>query len=379
MTRISTYQCFCILLALLSATVDAQPLIETQQSRRLYQFNNIVSANAAIGGQTLSRDAAIDGFAINDARDIAFVASWSDAGVERTAVFTRSRTVASSGDLIDGRRIARISPTSLSITNGGAVGYEAEVAYPNRPPVTAIFVDRHYKVDLAQSGLPTDFSVMDNGEIVLKAAVAAPAVPSPTDRITQNIRKLGPLQFPGPVWGPVSRSPIPNVNPNVLTQRQPQKPPAKAPTSPLRACTTPTEFPMPPAWGLGIGDEPGEIITSQVLDPPAKTKAYQSAFFGTLTAPYRLVQHSADCKPQIITIIDSAAQHRIEVWTADGLLTHTKPDGYLDLPGFSGHVLPAILGKGDLAPRMNRKREMLFKVMTESGGFALLLATPDKR
>jgi hypothetical protein len=361
-----------------------------QQPKPAYLFKTILSTGATVGGHRLSPTATFEGVGFNDASDVAFVVHWIEADRERSAVFTSKRFIAGDGDTLDGKPISRINGTALNLNSSGQVAFEA--VYGN-PAQTGIFVDRKFILALSVSGSNNDFSLNDDGSIVLNAATAAPVTPTPapgahpaTTNNTELQRGVG-LKVPRAVAGILygTNSPIRVVNPDVLlqpkppsTMRPPQSPQqAKSfPTPPVKPCAVP-EFPIPAEW-VAVGTDMKGPIASHIFDAPAKNRIYESRFFGPMGAPFRVIQFSADCKPLLIIVGDNFLKGRFEIWTPNGLFSRTVPEngGFLDLKGFTGRVLPDQLVRSDTPLRINRHGQVLVPVNFEPDGYALLLGTP---
>ncbi|HTX35088.1 MAG TPA: hypothetical protein VME43_08705 [Bryobacteraceae bacterium] len=354
------------------AAMPAIPAAPAQQAGGGYQFRPLVVTGAMIGGHTLDRGAVIDGVALNDSGDFAFVARWSEDGMERTAVFTSKRFVAGDGDVIDGKRIDRILGTSLSLNTGGTVAYEA--VYGGTPRITAIFVERKHKADLSQSGSPYDFALQDNGEIVLKAAAQAPAAPRQPTTL-QTAQNTGALAIFRSLEGRL-HSPIPLPDPSVgMSNPRPKSKTSagKAAVPTARPCPAPA-FPYPGSWNFG--DEMTGPISSHLYEEAPKTKPYESRYLGRLSATSRITQFNQECKPLLITIADTSQPDRFEIRTPNGLLTNTRADGFLDLNGYAGKALPDRLARVETPMRVNRSGAVLIPVRIAPERFAILLGTP---
>lgn len=81
------------------------------------------------GDHVIGQDTFLVALALGDSRkEEAFVARWLEPEREgiHSAVFTRSRCIASDGDIVDGKRISKILPNSLAVSSQhGLVAYEA--------------------------------------------------------------------------------------------------------------------------------------------------------------------------------------------------------------------------------------------------------------
>ena len=165
-------------------------------------------------------------------------------------------------------------------------------------------------------------------------------------------------------------------NPTVLMgQQSPEKRAVQSrPGAPDRPCKPP-EYPYPYEWNIGTAVT--GPIASHVSEAPAANHTYDSPFFGRIATPFREVQCSAAGTPLVIVVGD-AKQRLYEIYTGNGLLTHTRTGGYLDLPGITGNVLPGEIIRGDTSIRINREGQILLPVMLDPSGSALLLATPKR-
>jgi hypothetical protein len=351
----------------------------------------LVSTGVNIGGTSLHSSAVLDGIALSDTGEVAFVARWPEAAKERTAVFTSRHLIARDGDTLDGKFLTRINATALAINNEGQVAFEAIYGEPGQ---TGIFIGRKFAMALSTAGADNDFLLSDDGKVVLKAATAAAAKPAaaPRSGATPANNSIIPpglvaLRIPRSLQKMIRRpdSPIGGIDPNVLLrqqrtppqQRAQQTPPPQAksaPATPAHACTLP-EFPYPPAWQ--VGDQMLGPIASHFFDAPAKARSYESHFFGPMGTPFRVIQFSADCKPLLIVIGDNFLKGRFELWTPNGLLAHTKDNGFLAFDGVSGNVLPGALVRTEPPLRINRRGQIAMPVTIEPEGYAILLATPS--
>jgi hypothetical protein len=338
-----------------------------------YRFKSLVSTGTNIGGHSLPQSIAIDGVALNDQGDIAWVARWDEYGRERTGVYTLKGLVAQDGDILDLKPLSRILPTSLSINEGGDVAFEANYGSQR---FTGIFAGRKFGVQLSKSGASNDFILNDDGKLVLYAAVAAAPVPTAAATASQTVQRAGGVAALQSLESMIRHSPVPLPNPGILfpntnAKKGQQPPKGQAPAS--HTCPVP-EWPMPGVWI--VGEEMAGPITSHTFEQGTKVKPYDSRFFGHIATPYRLVQFSADCKPLVIVLVDAAHPYYVEMWTPKGLLTHTNSQGLFEFNGYSPKVTSAQLIKGDTPLRINRHGVIAFPVNLEPDGFAILLATP---
>lgn len=353
--------------------------VYAQQPSLAYHFKPLVSTGTSIDGHTLTRTT-IDGTALSDAGDIAFAAHWAEGGRERTAVFTSTRMVAGDGP-IDGRYVTRILPTSLSINGSGDVAWEG--VYLEGPTShTGLFLNRKLIVELITAGSPSDFRLGEDGRLTLLSAVQAPLNARPATATPSGLPPGTRARVPKSVIDFLRNHPnIPVLlDPNIpITQeRKPPSPTpqpvpvAKAPAPVVRACPA-VEFPTPSSWAIGTDEMAGPLF-SHAFDVP-KGRAYDSHMFGKIATPFRVVHFNEVCQPELVIVGDLAAPGHIEAFTPKGMLTHTKPDGSLQTPGFSGTVAPEDLVKGAAFLRINKRGQVLF-VSNQPEGLALLLATP---
>jgi len=133
---------------------------------------------------------------------------------------------------------------------------------------------------------------------------------------------------------------------------------------------------MPVSWS--VGDSLVGPISSHLVEGPPKTKPYDSPIYGRIAAPVRSVQFSADCKVLAVGISDSAQPAYFELHSPVGLITYTKSDGYLALPGFPGRVAPSVLMRSDTPILVNRRSQILLPVTFDGDAYAMLLGTPAR-
>jgi hypothetical protein len=365
----------------MTMTLLAIPGGNAQPPTVAFTFKPVVSTGSNIGGHTFAPGTVIDGATINDAGEVAFVVHWQEVGRERTGVFTSKRLVATDGIALDSKIITRIMATSLAVNTGGRVAYEATLSDGQ----TAVVLERKLVTLLATSGSPNDFLLGDDGHVTLKAATAA----APTATTAKNRPWLPPgfaIRTPWPLQRTINNNPNSPIyiDPNIPLQRggaaypKATKPPTVARTSnaPVKPCAVPP-FPYPSSWVAG--DQMEGPIASHGVDSPVKPQPYESSILGKVAKAFRSIQYAADCKPLIITIADAAKPENIEVFTPIGLLTHTKPDGFLDLGSFTGRVLPYVARRSDTPVRVNNHGQVLLPVTVEPDGLAILLATPTPR
>jgi hypothetical protein len=344
-----------------------------QQSTAAYTFKPLIATGSNIGGYTFTPDTAIDGVALNDSGAVVFVARWTEAGRERTALFSSSKLIAQDGMRLDGRILKRILPTSLNINRAGTVGFEATAGNANQ---IAVFIGNKFGASLAKGGEPNDFILTDDGKVMLQGATLA------ASDLTQmaNDANRGNLvrSIPGTVLGqiPIRIPGVPRINPATLIgQQSPEKRATQGkPDAAPRPCKAP-EYPYPYEWNIGTAVT--GPIASHLSEGPATNRTYDSPFFGRIATPFREIQCSAAGTPLVIVIGD-APKRLYEIYTGNGLLTHTRPGGFLDLPGVMGNVLPGQVIRGDTFLRINRVGQIVMPVTLEPEGFALLLATPKR-
>jgi hypothetical protein len=338
-----------------------------------YQFAFVVSTGARIAGHTFTPTTSFEGVALNDVGEVAFVARWQEGGRERTAVFTSKRLVARDGDQIDGKGpLSRILANSLSINSGGTVAFEAVIG--GAVTHTAIFVERHYKTGLAKSGASNDFTLEDNGEVALKAAVAAPEAASPYSRGTQTARATGAyttLQQLESIYG--RRFPVAIPNPvGAIPNPAPPRQTAREAIGAVAPCKVPAEFPYPASWSFG--DVMSGPITVHVFDAPPRPRPYDSPRLGHIVSAVRSIQCGSDGKPLLIAIADSSKPGSWELFSPQGIVAFAR-DGFLKINGFEDAISAANVIGGDSPIRINRRGDIVIPVgFLSKPGFAILFA-----
>jgi hypothetical protein len=187
---------------------------KAQQPTTPYVFRSVVQPGTVIGARTFTPQTIVGNAVLNDAGEIAFVAS--ESGASSGAVFTSHRIVARQGDVIDGRIIVLLPIEAiLAINNANQVAYEAwyadsrEIAMSGKVSGRAMFVDNHLasaEVFDARGGA-APFILTDDGRIVLLAPSPEPASPKAKPEI------LGRIRIKPPKDSPVTITPVP-VRPN---------------------------------------------------------------------------------------------------------------------------------------------------------------------
>jgi len=352
-----------------------------------------------MGDHTFEPDAVVDGTAINDAGEVAFVAHWQDGSVERAAVFTSKRIVASEGELIGGKAITGISAACLTINNAGQVAYEATFTDTSGSQ-TGVFVEKRFVLGLSNGGTANDFVFTNDGRVLprpgIAVAAAAPVQPAPSSsatpapqstpsgskwhptlsqKIWDKINKVSPVQIPNDIGSQPQAAP--QQQPQATQQPVEPKPAAALPTAPpVRTCSAPA-FPFPPEWQLG--DDPGGVITSHIVEGPGKTKPYDSPFYGHISAPIRVTQFSEDCRPLLIEISDTSIRGRNEIYSPAGLVTYLQPSGFFIFNGISQRVPPGAFMRAETTIRINMHGQFAMPVSLSPHGSAILIGTPINR
>jgi hypothetical protein len=367
-------------------------------SSAAYRFETLIPGTP-MGDNTFDPDAVVDGTAINDAGEVAFVAHWLDGSVERAAVFTTKRIVASEGELIGGKAISGISAACLTINSAGQVAYEATFTDLSGSQ-TGVFVEKRFLLALSNGGTAGDFVFTNDGRVLprpgIAVAAASPVQPTPSlsatpapqstpsgskwhptlsQKIWDKINKVSPVQIPNdigsqPQAAPQQQSP-PTQNPG-----EPKSATAMPTAPPVRACNPPA-FPFPPEWQLG--DDPGGIITSHLVEAPGKTKPYDSPFYGHISAPIRVTQFSEDCRPLLIEISDTSIRGRIEIWSPAGLVTYLQASGFFAFNGIAQHVPTGAFTRAETTIRINKHGQFAIPVSLSPHGSAILIGTPTGR
>lgn len=357
-----------------------------QQPTSAFAYKALVPPGTRIGGHTFGLDTTIDGIALSDKGDVAFVAHWPEPGAEGAGcVFTAKRLVACHGDVIDGKATKTITANSLAINSNGEVGFEAVFGEANQ---TGIFVERKFAVMLNEAGSADDFTLSADGKVVLKAGKVESSNrnPSPTSpTIPKRVNWLSVIRLKPPAVLLGRNSPLSSADTAVVLQpqtgtapqrqppNQPQSKPASAPAP--HECAALPKFPYPPEWEVGASMT--GPITSHVWEDPVSGRTYDSPFFGRMNSPFRNLQFASDCRPQLIVIGDNAVR-RYELWSPAGLLMHTGPDGFFRFEGFSGKVAPGPLVRSDTPLRINRLGQVALPVKFDAEGWSILLATPTE-
>jgi hypothetical protein len=344
-----------------------------EQPPSAYNFRSLVSTRTEIGGHTFTQNATIDGVALNDTGDFAYLVRWTEPGREHTALFSSSKLIAQDGSRLDGRVLKRILPTSLTISRAGVIGFEAVAGNANQ---IAVFVENKFGAALSKGGEENDFILSDNGQVILPGATIAASdqtrMANEANR-SASLRRI-PYSVYDQVRGGVRGIPLPSGSTLSGQPSQEKRAVQSKPDPAPHPCKAPG-YPYPYEWNIGtavIGP-----IASHLSEGPAPSHTYDSPFFGRIATPFREVQCSAAGIPLVIVIGD-AQKHLYEIWTGNGLLTHTRSGSFLDLPGITGNVLPGQIIRGDTSLRINRTGQILMPVTLETEGVALLLATPKR-
>lgn len=384
MNRITTQFLIATLLALSALKAQAPP--------SAFTFRPLVQPGMTIGNHTFTGDTEIDGVALNDSGEIAFIARWSDpgSGQEHSAVFTSRRLIAQDRETVDGKALTTIVKDSVAINNAGQCAYEADYVFEysdanNGLSRRGVFVDQSLALTLKgnETGAGPDFTLTEDGKVIPRAVPSSPAHASSSTAAPPSSPGSG---LPNGVHVNTSKilgrilnnpkSPI-SIDPNILTQpgqRKPQQGPPPTAAQPPASCAMP-KFPFPIEWDMGA--QMGGPTASQTFDPPAAGRVFDSPYYGHLNAPFRAIQFDADCHPLVIAIGDSSSRGRFEVYTPVGTLTYRNPDGSYQFRGFSGNVESASFVKTDAMLRINRKGQVLIPVTLTPNGYALLLGTPS--
>jgi hypothetical protein len=172
-----------------------------------FDFRAVVQPGTVIGGHTFTQATTLGNVALNDAGEIAFVAS--EPG-QPPAVFTSRRIVARAGDVIGGKAIVLLPLSAiLAINNAGQVAFVASYADPKAASGRGIFVDDHLVLIAPPNADLSALTLTDDGRIVAQNPGAAPAPkstasPSAIPDILRSIPVKPPKGFP------ISLPPIPN-------------------------------------------------------------------------------------------------------------------------------------------------------------------------
>ncbi|MGA7234648.1 MAG: hypothetical protein WBY44_03140 [Bryobacteraceae bacterium] len=367
------------------ALISAPAALRAQQNTPAFTFVPQVWTGATIGEYAFTPDTKIDTIVLADSGAIGFTAHrYSEkAGRSLTAVLSPQRLVAQEAQTIDGKQIARIATSVIAVSNAGQIAWEALFQDSANGRLHAgVFVNDHFATEFVPppNGSAARFLLYDDGKVqmidgLMPAKQRRHFWTYPFDQGLKNLesailshtvkyadRDLG--------WGAV------NLGQVVLTDKimggtTPDKP-RTALGAETKSCPSPA-FPMPGEWAMGT-DAGGPVAVS-VFEQGNSAKPYDSLFYGHLTAPYRQVMYSQDCRPLTVAIGDSAAQGKFEVHTPSGILTYRKPDGSFAFPGFFQTVRSQSFLKSNTSWPINREGQIVLKVEVENG-FAVLLAKP---
>ena len=257
-----------------------------QQPPIRYTFKEIASTDVPAKGTI------IEGATLGDSGVVAFIVRWTEGNAEHTALFTSSGMIARDGSHIQGRVLKRIIPTCLTVSRNGVVGYEATAGAANQ---TAVFIGNKLGAVLSQGGEPNDFTLSDDGELILLNAKQAAF--DQTQMVSDANRAASLKRMPGSIYDDITRR-MPGLHlPSSSTIIGPPSPEKRAtqgrPGPPDHPCKSP-EWPYPYSWN--IGDTVSGPIATHISEGPAK-RAYTSRFFGDVAAPFREIQCSAAGAP----------------------------------------------------------------------------------
>jgi hypothetical protein len=382
-------------------------ILNAQQPKVDFKFNPVVSSNAHFGRYTLTPDVQIEGIAVNGNGEVTFVVSHLPMGKSfGSAVMTPDRVIALTYDHVGGTKtLLDISGVALAIDDQRHVYYESSFQ-DGETTRLGVFKDKEFQFVVNGPGAADDFTVTPDGRITAKAGIV-PTTAAPTasqsetkprnpaqqrlgngnglpgifssstlsQQMRERIAKRYGIALPP---NPMAQAPQPpqQQRPQPVPQASRPDYPPQAPAKPAAACALPA-FPLPSDWVIGA--QVKAPLTSSVFDAPgAKQRAYESPLFGHMGLPFRTILYS-DCVSQVIILGDGLLRGKFEFWTANGLLTYTRPDGFLELPGFGGKALPASLARRDAPIQINRKGQIVFLANLDSEGYAILLATPTGR
>lgn len=382
-----------------TTTQPAQPAAVSQTyhaATPAYTFQLEVATGKTIGDYPFTANTKIVTVVVSDGGAVAMTAHRISGGTgsDQTVVLTRDRVVAKEGDTIDGKRLLRIAPAVLAIANSGHVAYEALYTEGGSgTPRAGVFVERAFAMAFQPyaSGDATDFELRDDDKVLMKNLP-----PPPVKRswgVTTILRSMERDEYtllrvylPRKDWqeawgwsrvgndierGVLSRPPAPAQKPD-KTGDDPSAA-AQLPTQTKSTCKSGV-FPLPHEWKMGA-DISGPVASHVYEDAPKGT-VYDSRIYGRLASPFRTIQYSADCRPLIVTIGDDAAEGRYELHTPAGLLTYKTADGSYAFPGIAAKVIGGPFTRSDVHLRVTRTGQIILPVTLDSGGFALLLATP---
>jgi len=124
--------------------------------------------------RSMAADSYIEGTALSDAGELAYVIHSADTGNDRTALLTSKRSVARDGDVIDGKTLTRIWAAALAINARGLVAFEADFKDANGT-ARGVFINNRFVTAIKSEGTPTDFTLTADGRVVVKAGIAIAA------------------------------------------------------------------------------------------------------------------------------------------------------------------------------------------------------------
>jgi len=371
-----------LLLVLILACLSAH----AQQTTPAFDFVPQVWRGANIGGYVFDSNTKVDAIALSDAGGVAFTAHRQNEGNGRdqTAVLTKERLVAREGQTVDGKILVRIATAVVAINNVGQVAYEA--LYTDSPHGKlhgGIFVDNHFSTEFEPSatGAASEFLIADDGMVRLRDGIMGPKGKKPwaTNGLYQTahrlertlLGKIAPHGIYSEIYGE-SVDVADTVAWDKVTQQPQPKRSQAAPPKEARSCPAPA-FPFPGEWALGADN--GGPVAAHLFEQGSASRSYESPFYGHITAPFRQIQFSKECRPLVVAIGDTSTQQRFEIHAPTGLLTYRKPDGAFAFPGFFQKVTSPSFLQSDASWQINRQGHIVLRVTTD-GGFAVLLARP---
>jgi hypothetical protein len=204
------------------ASASAQPIA--------FEFRAVVQPGSTIAGHRFTEDTAIAEAAINDADEVAFIATFAEDDGPHTAVFTSQRIVAMQDDVIDGKYIASFPPHGgVAINRGGQVAFEAvytETQDARGLGEIGIFVENRLAVHMPRLYGPVAFSLTDDGRVELKQQTPARQASQQKQGLLDRIR-IKPPKLPNDA--PVTFEPEPQAHQSA------SRPPLAGPLSPFDA------------------------------------------------------------------------------------------------------------------------------------------------
>jgi hypothetical protein len=196
------------------ASASAQPTA--------FEFRAVVAPGSTIAGHRFTEDTAIAEAAINDADEVAFIATFIEDDGPHTAVFTSQRIVARQDDVIDGKYIASFPPHGgVAINRAGQVAFAAvytESLDERGLGEIGIFVENRLAVHMPRLYGPVAFSLSDDGRVELKQQTPARQATASQQKqgLLDRIR-IKPPRLPNDV--PVTVAPEPSAQPHQSAPR----------------------------------------------------------------------------------------------------------------------------------------------------------------